>query len=82
MPSFAGRETTNFLIRPLSRRSSRIDQGELQRLLLYLGGVQTSAGFAFANSQRRQAAWEVLGDRYGSRYFEKYDQLVAAADPA
>jgi len=80
MPSFARSETTNFLIRLLPRRSSRVDQGELQRLLQYLGGVQTRAGYAFPDSHRRQEAWEVLGERYGSRYFEKYDQLIAV-DP-
>lgn len=81
MNRFAGRETTNFLIRPIVG-SRRVDEGQLQRLLQYLGGEPTATGFAFVSDRRRQAAWEVLCDRFGARYFEKHDEIVALPGPA
>lgn len=81
MTAFAGRETARFFIRQRIVKRRPLDKDQIQRLLEYLGGVRTAAGFLFSSSQQRQMAWEVLTERYGRRYFEKYD-LVVAPDSA
>ncbi len=79
MNQFAGRATTNFLIRRKAGSRS-LDDGKLRRLLQYLGGEPTATGFAFVSEDRRHAAWEALCNRFGARYFEKHDEMVAIPD--
>ena len=51
-----------------ARRCSQFEQIclDVQRL----GGQQIANGFDFPNATQRAAALDVLGDKYGARYFE------------
>lgn len=70
-----------FLIRPRAGKRRRSDDGQSRRLLLYLGGTPTPAGFAFPTDGRRQIAWQLLCERFGPRCFEKHDEVNAVPDP-
>ncbi len=66
-------ETNKFLIRLTSRECDHSDAWEFCREAEYLGGIKTAGGFAFPSATRRAVALDMLGEKYGSRYFENVD---------
>ena len=59
-----------FAIRPLRSQCTDAKYCELCRVIEYLGGVRQDECFDFPSTRRRAAVAEVLGERFGTRYFE------------
>lgn len=57
-------------IRPLRSQCTEGKYCELCRAMESLGGVRCDERFLFPTDRRRAAVAEVLGDRFGTRYFE------------
>ena len=58
------------LIRPIRCECTSASYCELCRAIEHLGGVKCKDAFAFHTVHERAAAAELLGDRFGTRYFE------------
>lgn len=58
-----------FLVRLEIHEGDRIDAGQVQRLIVYLGGMTTADGYLFPDAARRAEAIGLLADRFGSKYF-------------
>lgn len=58
-----------FLIQPVRQECSSARYRELCESIEHLGGVKTAGGYAFATANKRLVAAEVLGDKFGDRYF-------------
>jgi len=85
-----GEMNKTFFIRLRRAKGDQADAWELRRAIEYLGGVETRWGFEFPSAARRAVALEVVGDKYGARYFQTEDRqghdgrprlLVADSDP-
>lgn len=64
------RVDADYLIRPLRCRCTRTTTCEFCDALIKLGGSKTWRGFVFERANERAAALEVLGERFGTRFFE------------
>lgn len=49
--------------------SDPVDVSEVRKTILNLGGLQEDRGFVFPSARRRNVVLDVLGDRFGERYF-------------
>lgn len=45
-----------------------VDAREVRQSIRRLGGVETEGGFAFRTAVQRAVVWEILGEKYGTRY--------------
>ena len=61
---------SRFLIRPIRCECTDTQYSELCEAIEHLGGEKTEEGFAFSTAKARSLAAELLGDRFGRRYFE------------
>jgi hypothetical protein len=59
-----------FIIRLIPNEVARLDREALCRTVERLGGLKVTEGYAFPSAKHRAIALELLGDKYGSRYFE------------
>jgi hypothetical protein len=59
-----------FLIRPLRCECTGTKYCELCQEIERLGGVKNDGEFAFPAAHQRAVAADLLGDRFGTRYFE------------
>ena len=57
-----------FLIQTSIDDGDPVDYRDVCRLIRRLGGVETDDGFAFPSAVQRAVAWEILGEKYGTRY--------------
>ena len=57
-----------FLIQTSIEDGDPVDSCEVCQSIRRLGGVETEGGFAFATAVQRAVAWEILGEKYGTRY--------------
>jgi hypothetical protein len=58
------------LIRPILCECTSSTYCDLCHAIEHLGGIKCEDGFAFHTVHERAAAAELLGDRFGTRYFE------------
>lgn len=57
-------------IRPIRCECTNTTYCELCQAIEHLGGVKCEGGFAFHTVNQRAMAAELLGDRFGTRYFD------------
>lgn len=45
-----------------------VDAREVRQSIRRLGGVETEGGFSFRTAVQSAVVWEILGEKYGTRY--------------
>jgi hypothetical protein len=63
--------TQQFLIYSTHCECTTVSSCEPCKAIESLGGVKTDNGFSFPSATERSAALEVLGEKFGNRYFER-----------
>ncbi len=58
------------VIRPIRCECTNTTYCEMCLAIEHLGGIKCEDGFAFDTLRERGMAVELLGDRFGTRYFE------------
>ena len=66
-------DQTEFYIRTEIRQEDPVDLQAIVSAILSLGGNKSEDGFFFSSGPQRAAAVEVLGEKFGSRYFSIVD---------
>lgn len=57
-----------FCFKRALKTAIQVDAREVRQSIRRLGGVETEGGFAFRTAVQRAVVWEILGEKYGTRY--------------